>query len=186
MFHRAVVCHLSVQMMDGTAMDWLPSITKDPRLADIIFSQAIGVISPFFAHFLCLVGLISWFIPCYVSSPSFHRLFLFLYLSLLFILPNIQIPLLSNCHHVSLIHSSPLICLFSIPLSIFITYLSCTLSPHTLLPASRFLSFSCILTSGIDLEQRHSDTHTHTFTQRQSVLLTNKAYLPLPFSQAGS
>ena len=139
MLHRAVVCHFSVQMMDGTAMDWLPSITKDPRLADTIFSLAIGVISPFFAHFLCLLGLISWFIPCYFSSPSFHRLFLFLYLSLLFILPNIQIPLLSNCHHVSLIHISPLICLLHSSFYIYHLSLLHTFPSHS--PASFSIYF---------------------------------------------
>lgn len=116
MLHRVVVCSVDVQMKDGTAMDWLPSITKDLRVADTILhlrSLSICIchspppplplftfFSPQFIPYFFLIFLrlhptsFSSFSTCHSSSSC---------------LTFQSSSPLTVCHYVSLIHISPFV-----------------------------------------------------------------------------
>lgn len=169
-----LLCLCADEGWDGQSIGFHPS-PKDLRLANNILHH-LSLSPPFFPPlFLCFFGpVLYWFIPssfqCTLFSTSFSistcpssSCCLAFQSS-----SNLLSPCLTYSHFL-------FIRLLSVPLSIFITHLS---SAHLLPPffLSQFLSFSvsqclktCIPATGIDVEQRQSDTHTRAHAHPKTV-----------------
>lgn len=147
-----------------------------PLFLSLYFISVYSIFSPVYPVFLCRHHISFPFSTC----PSTSSCLAFLSASFL-----------TLCCHVSHIFTFPL---YLSPFhSSFCNYHHSLLYPFPLVLPYHLPSFSvsqCLKTCipGINAKAvKHTHTHTHTIhTQRQSVLLTIKVYLPLPFSQAGS
>lgn len=150
----------AVRWRMGWAGDWFSSISKafGPFLRFLILLclSAVPLLTPLLFVSLAMCTTFSIFSPVYFFFLLSPSSSFFFF---------ICIPLFFLF---SISHSVPFF--FSLPAlnsSVFIVYPFC-------LPLTTYFSFLA------------SRSHTHTHLHWRSVLLTIKAYLPLPFSQAGS